>query len=174
MNADLFHGKNLVDVTAATLTLECYIQSTMPFATSLTKGKLSHVCEPNTPIASICSLHTNVGLYVESILKQPELTLLAKYFLAAQETITTGRLVGLLADISKKPIEYMQVTEADYEKLWSMWNIEVAIQMKLWELAKDQSWTKRGVNILKEEDLNIEGSVGLREVLEGADMSIVL
>jgi hypothetical protein len=55
-----------------------------------------------------------------------------------------------------------------------MWNIEVAIQMKLWELAKDQSWTKRGVNILKEEDLNIEGSVGLREVLEGADMSIVL
>lgn len=131
-------------------------------------------CEPDTPIATICSPHTNVGLYVESILKQPELTLPAKYVLAAPETITTGKLVELLADISKKPIEYLQVTEADYEKLWPMWGTEVAIQMKLWELAKDQSWSKEGVKILKKEDLNIEGLVGLREEFEGADMSIVL
>jgi hypothetical protein len=116
----------------------------------------------------------NVGLYVEGILKKRELTLPAKYVLAESDTITTGGLVKLLADISKKPIEYLQVREADYERLWPMWGTEVAVQMKAWEVAKGRSWSKEDVKVVTKEDLKIEGLVGLREVLEGADMSIVL
>jgi len=39
-------------------------------------------------------------------------------FFAGTTTIETGKLVELLNDISKEPIEYPQVIEANYEKLF--------------------------------------------------------
>ena len=55
-----------------------------------------------------------------------------------------------------------------------MWGIEFAVQMVAWEVAKKRSWSKEGVNVVTKEDLKIKGLVGLRKVLEGADMSIAL
>jgi hypothetical protein len=55
-----------------------------------------------------------------------------------------------------------------------MWGTEVAVQMVAWEVAKERSWSKEGVKAVTKEDLKLKGLVGLRKVLEGADMSIVL
>jgi len=128
----------------------------------------------DTLVTTIGSPYVNVGLFVEGVLKNPELCLPSKYVLAESDTVTTGELVKLLADISGKPIEYLQVTEADYERLWPVWGTEVAVQMVAWEVAKERSWSKEGVKVVTKEDLKIKGLVGLRKVLEGADMSIVL
>jgi hypothetical protein len=46
--------------------------------------------------------------------------------------------------------------------------------MKAWEVAKENSRRKEGVKAVTKKGLKIKGLVGLRKVLEGADMSIML
>jgi len=131
-------------------------------------------CSPNTPLMTIGSPNKNVGAFVEAVIKKPELTLPAKYVLAEVETVTTGKLVELIAEISGKMIEYVQVSVEDYNKVWPSWGLEVALQQITWESVGDKSWTKEGVTPVTKENLKITGLQSLKDSLASVDWSSVL
>jgi hypothetical protein len=130
-------------------------------------------CSTDTLVSTIALTSKNVGLFVKAILAKPEITLPAKYVLGSTDTITNGGLVELLSEISGKEIDYLKVSAEDYDKVWPVAGKEVALQMQAWEIAGNQSWTKTGVTVVTKDDLAIEGLVGLRETLEGADWSSI-
>ena len=141
--------------------------------TTSEKYALFQPCAPDTPITAIGLPSKDIGLFVEAILRKPDLTLPARYLFAETDTLTVALLADLLSDISKKRIECVTVATADFDKLWPVWGMEVAQQMTAWESAGAKSWTKEGVKVVSKKDLGIEGLVGLREALFAADWSLV-
>jgi hypothetical protein len=113
--------------------------------------------------------------FVEAILKKSELLLPAKYVKCFSDIVTTGDLTTLLGKTSEKDIQYVQVRVEDWDKVWPVFGMEVALQMKFWEeVGLEKSWWKPGVVALNKEDLKIEGLVGLRPALTEADWSPIV
>jgi hypothetical protein len=92
-----------------------------------TAGKyiLTWPVNPETPISTAGDTATNTGLFVDAILKKPELTLPAKYVKYFSEVITTEYLTKLSGECSKKDIQYVQVRLEDWDKLWPVFGTEV-------------------------------------------------
>jgi hypothetical protein len=51
-----------------------------------------------------------------------------------------------LGKTSEKDVQYVQVRveDWDWDKLWPVFGMEVALQMKFWEVGLEKSWWKPG------------------------------
>lgn len=122
----------------------------------------------DTPITTLGATTINTGIYVLAILQQPQLTLPARTVLAETETRTAKDIVKLWSEVSGTPAEYASISLDHYDNLWPKWGREVGLMLQFWDYAREKSWIAEDV-VIKKEDLNITGLVGMKEVFAGID-----
>jgi len=112
---------------------------------------------PEVPIMSSGDGTVNVGLFVKSILEQPQKTLPGKFVLAATDTMTAGELTAAWAHLEGKEHVYLQVDKDTYYNMWPIWGEVMDHSHMYWELMKDRSFIFEG--ILTKEDLGVTGLI---------------
>lgn len=122
----------------------------------------------DTPITTLGATKINTGIYVLAILQQPQITLPAKTVLAETETRTAKDILKLWSEVSKTPAEYASISLDHYDNLWPKWGREVGLMLQFWDYARERSWITEDA-VIKKEDLNITGLVGMKEVFAGID-----
>ncbi|EAW12223.1 NmrA/HSCARG family protein [Aspergillus clavatus NRRL 1] len=111
-----------------------------------------------TPITTIGDHRKNVGIFVEAIFRQPQLTRGGKYVLAEVETLTNQALLERWSKVTGKSTVYVPSTVEAYNKLFPDWGLEMGAMLKFWEELREASWKKPGVTPLRKEDLGIDVS----------------
>ena len=114
------------------------------------------------PIKTIGDARTNVGVFVKSILAQPDRTLYGRVVLAYAEETTAGDMLQTWARAQGKTAQYIQIDEATFNAIWPMWAEEIGAMMQYWNEVKDRSWSGEP-SILTKEDLNVTGLIGLED-----------
>ncbi|KAN0106868.1 NAD(P)-binding protein [Hyaloscypha variabilis] len=109
------------------------------------------------PIKMVGDGAVNVGLFVKSILEQPQKTLPSKFVLAATDDMTAGELAAAWAHLQGKESVYLEVDKETYYNMWPIWGEEMDISHMYWELMKDQSFS--GESVLTKDDLGVTGLV---------------
>jgi hypothetical protein len=109
------------------------------------------------PIKLVGDGTVNVGLFVKSILKQPQKTLPGNFVLAAADEMTAGELMAAWAQLEGKEAVYLQVDKDTYYNMWPIWGEAMDLLHIYWELMEDQSFT--GESILTKGDLGVTGLV---------------
>jgi hypothetical protein len=109
------------------------------------------------PIKLVGDGAVNVGLFVKSILEQPQKTLPGKFVLAATDDMTAGELAAAWAHLQGKKSVYLEVEKETYYNMWPIWGEEMDISHMYWELMKDQSFS--GESCLTKDDLGLTGLV---------------
>ncbi|PMD29014.1 NAD(P)-binding protein [Hyaloscypha variabilis F] len=109
------------------------------------------------PIKLVGDGAVNVGLFVKSILEQPQKALPGKFVLAATDDMTAGELVAAWAHLQGKESVYLEVDKETYYNMWPIWGEEMDISHMYWELMKDQSFS--GESVLTKDDLGVTGLV---------------
>jgi len=127
---------------------------------------------PNSNPAKVCSVWAtlawvpiklvgdgavNVGLFVKSILEQPQKTLPGKFVLAATDGMTAGEPAAAWAHLQGKESVYLEVDKGTYYNKWPIWGEDMDISHMYWELMKDQSFS--GESVLTKDDLGVTGLV---------------
>lgn len=126
----------------------------------------------STPILSIGDQTKNVGPFVLAIAKKPELTLHGKFVLATVDETTAGENLATWGRITGKETEYVEVSLADFNRLWPKWGQEMGVMMEFWGEYRDKSWS--GEELLTKEDLGVEGLASTEEALQSYDYSPIL
>lgn len=121
---------------------------------------------------SIGDASKNVGVFVSSILNQPELTQGGKFVFASVEETTIGEMLDTWTEATGKPSVYVQTTSLEaFDAVWPMWGREMGLMMLLWEELGDKSWSGEKV-ILTKEDLKIKDKlVTTKEAFQTLDWS---
>jgi hypothetical protein len=101
----------------------------------------------------------NVGLFVKSILEQPQKTLPGKIVLAATDDMTAGEIAAAWAQLEGKEAVYLQVDKDTYYNMWPMWGEDMDLAHMYWEFMKEQTFTAAGESILTKDDLGVTGLV---------------
>jgi hypothetical protein len=126
---------------------------------------------PTVPIKTIGDARTNVGLFVKSILAQPQQTLPGRVVLAYAEETTAGDMLQTWAKAQGKTAQYIQVDEATFNAIWPMWAEEIGVQMQYWNEVKDRSWSGES-SILTKEDLNVTDLIGLEDAFTALKFNV--
>ncbi|KAK2742361.1 hypothetical protein FQN55_007895 [Onygenales sp. PD_40] len=109
---------------------------------------------------------TNIGLFVNSILEQPEMTLPGRYVLGAVEDMSLAEIVSAFAAAkSLGVVQQVQVTREVYIKLWPLWADLMDDTHSYLELMADKSFSGEE-GILTAKDLGVEGLVGSAEAFK--------
>lgn len=107
------------------------------------------------------------------IAKKPELTLNGKFVLATVDESTAGEFISTWGRLTGKQTEYVQISLAEYDRLWPMWGQEMGVMMEFWGEYKEKSWS--GEDYITKEDLGVvEKLVSTEEALASFDYSSVL
>lgn len=86
---------------------------------------------------------------------------------------TAGEYLANWGRVTGQKTEYVQISLAEYDRLWPMWGQEMGIMMEFWGEYKDKSWS--GEDLLTKEDLGLtEKLVSTEEALASFDWSSVL
>ncbi|RDL35435.1 putative NmrA-like family-containing protein 1 [Venustampulla echinocandica] len=118
----------------------------------------------NTPILSIGDQVSNVGHFALSIVKQPDLTLPAKFVLASTDSTTTGDLLKTWGKVTGKETEYLEISLEQYERFFPRWGTELGMMMQYWAEVGDKSWS--GEAVLTRQTLGIDAAfVGTEKAL---------
>ncbi|KAL4958358.1 hypothetical protein BDW69DRAFT_154328 [Aspergillus filifer] len=115
-------------------------------------------CSPYTTIPMVGNVTPNVGLIVDAIFRQPELSL-RKYVLAAAEYLTAKEWVQALSKVCGKNIVFLETSLECYEGLFGPTGRELGLMMKYIEELGEGSFTV-GVDeghLLMPRDLGLEG-----------------
>ncbi|KAL5341435.1 hypothetical protein BJX70DRAFT_358784 [Aspergillus crustosus] len=125
---------------------------------------------PSTPITTIGDQRKNVGLFVEEILRQPQLSK-GRYVLAEVETLTQGEVLERWGKVTGNSTVYIPTSLETFDKLFPAWGLEMGVMLQYWEAVGAKSWSKPGVSVLKKEDLGIDASrlVGFDDALVKID-----
>ena len=126
----------------------------------------------DTPITTLGATKINTGIYVLAILQQPQITLPAKIVLAETGTRTAKDIVKLWSEVSGTPAEFASIALDHYDNLWPKWGREVGLMLQFWDYARERSWFADDV-VIKKEDLNITGLVGMKAVFAAIDWTSV-
>ncbi|KAL4879868.1 hypothetical protein BJY04DRAFT_228793 [Aspergillus karnatakaensis] len=128
----------------------------------------------DTPITTIGPLRKNVGMFVEAILKRPEVSK-GRYVLAGIETLTVEELLQRWGKITGKPTVHIPTSLEVYDQLYPGWGAEIGVMLQFWEAVGARSWSKTGETILTKEDLGIDESqlVGLDAAIAEIDWTNV-
>ncbi|KAF7556801.1 hypothetical protein G7Z17_g1152 [Cylindrodendrum hubeiense] len=116
---------------------------------------------PSVPINSSGDTEVNVGIFVKSIISQPEKTR-GKFVLADVESMNAGELLRTWAKAQGKQAEYIQIDKEAYYGLWPGLAEEMEKMLVFWAEAKEKSWTGED-EILTKDDLGITGLVTTAE-----------
>lgn len=113
---------------------------------------------------------TNVGLFVKSILEQPEMTLCGKYVLAAVEDMSFAEIVSAFAAAQGLGVvQHVGVTREVYIKLWPLWADLMDDTHSYFELMAEKSFSgEEGILTMK--DLGVEGLVGSAEAFKALSL----
>ncbi|KAL4960874.1 uncharacterized protein BDV14DRAFT_181576 [Aspergillus stella-maris] len=128
-------------------------------------------CSPNTTIPMVGNVTPNLGLIVDAIFRQPELSL-QKYVLAAAEYLTAKEWVQALSKVCGKDIVFLETNLECYEGLFGPAGRELGLMMKYIEVLGEGSFAV-GVgegNLLMPRDLGLDGILkNTEDALGGLD-----
>ncbi|KFY97937.1 hypothetical protein V500_01855 [Pseudogymnoascus sp. VKM F-4518 (FW-2643)] len=142
-----FEGKNQIDAyiknNAKLLAKTTFLWNTFyasnlmfPFTPNLLKSSGKYVwLQPtpaSTPVTMLGDADANIGPFVSSILKRPNLTLPGKFVVAAVEEMTHGEILATWGRATGKETEYIEVILDDFDRLWPMWGKEMGLMMQMW------------------------------------------
>ncbi|KAM0209552.1 hypothetical protein ACHAPQ_011295 [Fusarium lateritium] len=113
---------------------------------------------PTVPLTLAGDAKTNVGLFVQAILNQPDKTLPSRFVLCATDTMTAGELLSLWASIKGRTAEYVTIDKEVYYRLWPAWAQVMHANFMYFDLVRDRSYSGEDV-ILSGQDLSIAGLV---------------
>jgi len=122
-----------------------------------TSGKYIQIqsTPPTTPVLAIGDAKTNVGIFVSSILRQPEKSRNGTFVLAYVEKTTEGELIQTWAKAQNTQVEYLQVSTPTFNALWPGWAEEMGVMMEFWVWAGEKSWSGEDA-ILTSSDLGVK------------------
>ncbi|KAH6878438.1 hypothetical protein BKA58DRAFT_377251 [Alternaria rosae] len=125
---------------------------------------------PSVRVQMVGDERTNVGLFVESILEQPDMTLAGKYVLAAVEDMSFAEIVSAFgAAKGLGVVQHVRVTREVYTKLWPFWADLMDDTHSYFELMAGKSFSGEEV-ILTVKDLGVEGLVGSAEAFKALSL----
>ena len=110
----------------------------------------------------------NIGVYVSAILRNPSVSLPAKYTFLVTENITIADTLKVWSEVTGKDAEYVEVSAEKFDALYPKMGGELAAQLKWGETVPD--WGKLGSGLLSGKDLGVDEKelVGLKGFLEGS------
>jgi hypothetical protein len=101
------------------------------------------------------------------------LTQNGKFVLATVDEFTAEDFLSTWGRLTGKQTEYVQISLAEYDRLWPMWGQEMGVMMEFWGEFGDKSWS--GEELLRKEDLGlVEKLVSTEEALASFDWASVL
>jgi hypothetical protein len=101
------------------------------------------------------------------------LTLNGKFVLATADEFTAEEFLSTWGRLTGKQTEYVQISLAEYDRLWPVWGQEMGVMMEFWGKFGDRSWS--GEKLLTKEDLGVvEKLVSTEEALASFDWTSVL
>jgi hypothetical protein len=115
-------------------------------------------CSPETPIYTVGDARKNIGPLVIAVLDQPDLTLNGATVFACSEVFTAEAFLALWGKMGGRKTKFVRIDSETYYSLWPNWAKEFSIQMGLWDMKREKSWTRdegRTV-VLLPADLNVE------------------
>lgn len=109
----------------------------------------------------------NIGVYVSAILRNPSVSLPAKYAFVSTESVSVADTLKTWTQVTGKEAEYVEVSAEKFDALFPQIGGELAAQLKWGETVPDWRGLKAG--IVSAEDLGVEEKdlVGLKGFLEG-------
>jgi hypothetical protein len=69
------------------------------------------------------------------------LTLHGKFVLASVSKLSAGEFLSTWGRLNGKVTDYVQISLADYDRLWPGWGLEMGLMMEFWGEYGDKSWT---------------------------------
>lgn len=114
---------------------------------------------PSSSLKTIGDARHNVGLFVQRIIDQPELTRGGRFVLADLEDITTGEWLSRWSKGQGKEASYVQVEKSIYFKLWPVYGEAITLFMEYWQEYGRESWSGEP-GLLTAKELGVSGLVG--------------
>jgi hypothetical protein len=116
----------------------------------------------NVRIKSIGDARHNVGIFVKSIIQQPNRTLGGKVVLADTEDITVGEMLQAWARGQGKIAEFVQIDATTFNDIWPGWAKECEIMMQYFSWANDNGGI--GTDLVTREELGLtSGLIGTEQ-----------
>lgn len=109
---------------------------------------------------------TNIGLYVSAILRNPSVSLPAKYTLVTTENISLADTLKAWSEVTGKEAEYVEVSADKFDGIFPKFGGELAAQLKWGETVRDWGTLSGGLVSRKELGVDEKELVGLKASLE--------
>ncbi|KAL4792597.1 hypothetical protein BDV19DRAFT_400423 [Aspergillus venezuelensis] len=118
-----------------------------------------------TKIPLLGDENINPGLFVRSVLSQPEKTQKGTYVRGITRHGSIGEVVASYAEAKGIKIHYLQVSKEEYTPLWPGWGTLMDLSHSWLELTG--GWPKAGTEgVVTAEELGVEGLVSTEEALK--------
>lgn len=114
----------------------------------------------------------NIGLYVAAILRNPSVSLPAKYIFLITESISFADATKVWSEVTGKEAVYVEVSAEKFDILFPKFGGELAAQMKWGEALEEWSSLKEGMVSGRELGVDEKGLVGFKAFLEGVKGSL--
>ena len=86
---------------------------------------------------------------------------------------SAGDFLAAWGRATGKQTEYVQISLAEYDRLWPMWGQEMGVMMEFWGEYKDKSWS--GEDFITREALGLnEKLISTEEALASFDYTSIL
>ncbi|KAG8167697.1 hypothetical protein KVR01_003386 [Diaporthe batatas] len=102
----------------------------------------------------------NPGLFVRTILDRPDLTLPAKVVAGMDEQLALSEIARVYGAAQGINVRSVQITKADYEKLWPAWGELMDVSHSYMEVMDGKGFTSVDEDVLSKEDLGVKGLIG--------------
>ena len=109
---------------------------------------------------------TNIGLYVSAILRNPSVSLPAKYTFVTTENISFADTLKAWSEVTGKEAEYVEVSAEKFDRIFPKFGGELAAQFKWGETVRD--WGTLSGGLVSRQELGVDEKelVGLKASLE--------
>ncbi|KAK5123032.1 hypothetical protein LTR85_003598 [Meristemomyces frigidus] len=111
-------------------------------------------CKPNT-IMWVTDIEHNVGIFVNTVLAKPSVSLPAKYVSVHTDILSYTDVFAAWSEVTGRRCEYIECSAEQYERLYGVFGKELASQFKLNEVAPE--WGKPyGEDLVTAKELGLE------------------
>jgi hypothetical protein len=107
-------------------------------------------------VKSIGDAGHNVGIFVKSIIAQPDKTLRGKVVLATTDDMTAGEMLQAWARAQGKTAEFVRIAGSTLDAIWPGWAKECELMMQFFALANETGGFDTDVLTGKELDITSE------------------
>ncbi|KAK4541391.1 hypothetical protein LTR36_007992 [Oleoguttula mirabilis] len=123
-------------------------------------------CKPDTHMYVSGNVDHNIGSFVNAILRNPDVSLPAKYAFVYTDAIPFKDMLAAWSEVTGKRATFVQCSLAEYELLWGGYGKELALQFAALEAQPD--WTvAHKPDVITAKELGIPDSdlIGLKAAL---------